>query len=121
MENSIMDIEIVDRRPAGFQLAKALRWRLRQALARLEGPVRQVTLTLADINGPRGGLDQHCQLVIALEGDAPLVIQERAETVQQATGHAIARARRNLAKRIKKRQHRRRQWPLRQAQATLQA
>lgn len=116
-----MDINIVDRRPAGIQLAQALRWRLRQALARLQGPVRQVTLTLADINGPRGGTDQQCQLVIALDGDDPLVIQERAETVQQATGNAIARARRNLAKRIKKRQQRRRQWPLPRAQGTLDA
>lgn len=106
-----MDIDIVDRRPKGRQLAQALRWRLKQALARLEGPVQRVTLTLADINGPRGGVDQRCQLVIGLEGGAPLVIQAEAESVQQATGNAIARARRNLARRVKKRQQRRRQGP----------
>lgn len=104
-----MRIEIVDRLPAGRKLAAALQWRLRQALARLEGPVHAVSLTLADVNGPRGGRDQACQLVIQLPGEPSLVIHEQADTVQQATGNAIARARRNLARRIKRRQQRRRQ------------
>lgn len=116
-----MKIEILDRRPEGRQLARALQWRLKQALARLDGPVTGVSLTLNDLNGPRGGLDQDCQLIIALAGEPPVVIHERAETVQQATGNAIARARRSLARRIKKRQHRRRQWPGREEQAELLA
>ena len=104
-----MRVEVVDRRPVSRRIADGLRWRIQQSLARLEGPVQYVTVTLDDTNGPRGGIDQACQLVIGMDGQQPLIIRERGESVQQATGMAIARARRSLAKRIQKlRRHRRR-------------
>jgi ribosome-associated translation inhibitor RaiA len=104
-----MRVEVVDRRPVSRRITDGLRWRIQQSLARLDGPVQKVTVTLDDANGPRGGVDQNCQLVIEMDHQPALIIRERAESVQQATGMAIARARRSLARRLQKlRRHRRR-------------
>lgn len=104
-----MKVDVIDRRPVSRRISEGLRWRIQQSLARLDAPVQRVTVTLNDDNGPRGGLDQNCQLVIEMDHQPSLIIRERAESVQQATGIAITRARRSLAKRLQKlRRHRRR-------------
>jgi ribosome-associated translation inhibitor RaiA len=40
--------------------------RLRYALARFSDRVSRVTAYLADQNGPRGGVDQHCRITVHL-------------------------------------------------------
>ncbi|GAB5545190.1 MAG: hypothetical protein SangKO_049500 [Sandaracinaceae bacterium] len=67
------------------------------ALDRLSPRIREVSVTCSDVNGPRGGLDQQCVVIITLknEGD-PVVGRALEETRGQAVARSLKRARRRL-------------------------
>lgn len=96
-----MFIEI---RTHGFPLTASLREhaerRLRFALARTGEGIRSVTLTLGDINGPRGGCDKTCSVRIARHNRPVLVIGQTAEDMYAAIDRAADRAGRALAREI---------------------
>lgn len=73
--------------------------RLRFALGRFADRINQVRVRFADVNGPRGGVDKHCQIAIALSprgvvrvegsGDDPMAL---ACLVAKRAGRAVRRA-----------------------------
>jgi len=83
--------------------------RLQFALARFSGRIQRVQVVLEDQNGPRGGLDKSCRIVVRLR-EAGDVVAEVADVhweiaVDRATtrvGHTVARrlARRRANRRI---------------------
>ena len=96
-----MFIEI---RTHGFPLTAPLREhaerRLRFALTRTGEGIRSVSLTLGDINGPRGGCDKTCSVRIARHNRPVLVIGQTAEDMYAAIDRAADRAGRALAREI---------------------
>lgn len=66
--------------------------RVRLALHRLQGQVQQARISLRDINGPRGGVDKQCQILMTTAGHGQLVIVSRAEHAQGALNQALQRA-----------------------------
>ena len=76
------------------------RTRLAFALGRFAGRVRSVSVHLADVNGPRGGLDKKCLIAVRLERSPRVIVIEdvdtdRAVVVSRAaerTARAVARA-----------------------------
>lgn len=56
------------------------------SLGRFESAIRAVHVTLEDANGPRGGVDQVCRIVVNVENQASPVI---AEAIHEQTGGAI--------------------------------
>ena len=83
-------------RTRAIELTPALRdhlaRRLHFALGRLVPAVRAVAVTLADDNGPRGGVDKRCQ--VRVRGDAlpALVVESRADDLEAAIDDAASRA-----------------------------
>jgi hypothetical protein len=75
--------------------------RLGFALDRLGGRVTRVQVVLADLNGPRGGIDKRCLLVADLLRGGQLVIEQRADNwigaVDGAAGRLAEAVRRRLA------------------------
>jgi len=71
--------------------------RVNLALDRLAHRVREVRVSLSDVNGPRGGLDQQCVVIVTprKEGD-PLVGRALEQTRGQAIARSLKRARRRL-------------------------
>ncbi len=73
------------------------------ALAPFSGAIRQVTVFLADNNGPRGGNDKHCRIDVQLRGgmvrvedlDTSLVaaVNRSADRVGHAVGRRLSRRR----------------------------
>ena len=63
--------------------------RMQFALGRFGRSVRSMTVRIADLNGPRGGVDQRCSVVVRLAAPRRAIVIE--ETAEQA-GMAIARA-----------------------------
>jgi putative sigma-54 modulation protein len=70
-------------------------------LGRLSSHIRKVTVRLADINGPRGGVDQHCQLVISLDQIPDVVIEDVASDLMFAINRAADRASRTVSRKVR--------------------
>ena len=87
--------------------------RVRLALHRLQGLVQQARISLRDINGPRGGVDKQCQILLTTAGHGQLVIVSRAEHAQGALNQALQRAMHALT-----RSWQRRRRPMRQTGAS---
>jgi len=72
--------------------------RVRLALKRLQAQVQQARISLRDINGPKGGADKQCQIMLTTAGHGSLVIVSRAEHAQGALNQALQRAAHALAR-----------------------
>lgn len=91
-------------RPApGWPLAQVAlaRRRLEFALGRFAGRVRSLDLRLTDENGPRGGLDRRCRLVVRLTRPYRLIVIEDVDSEGDAlVSRAAERAARAVARAI---------------------
>jgi hypothetical protein len=76
-----------------------IRQRLRQVLARFGERALGATLHLRDINGPRGGDDKDCHLVIEME-DTTAVVRDRGSQVRALVERALHRATHSISKQI---------------------
>lgn len=72
--------------------------RLDFALSQFGNFVSRVTVTLADVNGPRGGPDKQCRLLIHLRSGSLVKVEDTDEDMTAAVnraadraGHAVAR------------------------------
>lgn len=85
-------------------LAAHVERRLQFALARFTGRIRRVNVFLADQNGPRGGIDKTCRIVVRLADGGDVVAEvsdvdwviavDRATTrIGHSTGRQLARRR----------------------------
>ena len=72
--------------------------RVRLALQRLQSQVRQARISLRDVNGPKGGADKQCQIMLTTAGHGRLVIVSRAEHAQGALNQALQGATHTLAR-----------------------
>jgi ribosome hibernation promoting factor len=92
----------VEIRSKDLHLAEALRVHLERrllfALGRFDGRIRRVTVRLADVNGPRGGVDKRCHVSLMLSPGGNVVLEEKNADLVAAIdraadrlGHAVAR------------------------------
>lgn len=79
------------------------------AFARTRQFVKSLSITVSDINGPRGGIDKQCRIVIQLRSLSPIIITERQSRLLHAVDRAITRASHNLAQRVKRQREKERQ------------
>ena len=106
-------------RTRGFPITAALRdhavRRLRFALSRMGDGILSVSVTLGDINGPRGGTDKTCCVRIDLRGRPALVIEHTADDLYAAIDGAADRAGRVLARELERSRYRARRTLRREA------
>lgn len=92
----------IDIQTSGFILTDGLREyakrRLQFALSWANHDVRKIAMRLSDINGPRGGSDKRCQILVRLSGGQDVVIEDTeadlyiaVDRAADRTGHAVAR------------------------------
>lgn len=60
--------------------------------SRLTEVVKRVTLTLEDINGPKGGIDKQCKIQVAFYRGKDLVLTQTESNFTQAIERALQRA-----------------------------
>src|SRR5262245_11677135 len=81
--------------------------RLRFALGRVEGWVSRVLVKLKDLNGPHGGVDKCCQLVVSFPRSNPLIVEHRdadwLRAVDLAADRLAHAVRRELKRRVRNR------------------
>lgn len=73
--------------------------RLAFALDRFQREIERIDVSLADLNGPKGGLDKQCRMVAKLRSDGTLVIEDQdidffavIDRAADRLGHAVQRA-----------------------------
>lgn len=70
----------LDIQASGFSLTDSIRdytkQRLQFALSRNDQHITRVQVRLADINGPRGGVDKRCQIDLTMAGQSDIVIED---------------------------------------------
>lgn len=77
--------------------------RLKTALGRYQSVLASVQVRLADVNGPRGGVDKHCVVEVGGPTMAPIIVRERDADLYIAIDRAADRIDRATARRIARR------------------
>jgi ribosome-associated translation inhibitor RaiA len=94
----------LDIRTRGFSLTDALRTHCERqlgfALSRFGDRLTRVTVRLVDINGPHGGVDKRCSLVISLRGLGPVVVESTDVDLYAAISRSAERAGQAVARRV---------------------
>jgi ribosomal subunit interface protein len=72
--------------------------RLRSALGRFGTRITAVTVTLEDLNGPRGGVDKQCRITVALASAGHLRVEVLDAEVTPAVDQAADRIGRTVAR-----------------------
>jgi hypothetical protein len=91
-----MQILFKSRDPAASEMRDLAQRRLRFVLRRLAWLVPQATVRLTDVNGPRGGVDKHCQVELETVGRRKVVVASVAADWRVAIDTALNRAARLL-------------------------
>lgn len=96
-----MQINILSR---GFEITEGLREhaerRLGFAIGWARQHVRKVTVRLCDLNGPRGGEDKLCLIVIGFAAGGELVVEDVDADLYVAIDCAMGRADRMVSRRL---------------------
>ena len=72
------------------------------AFDRFPGTLERIDLVLEDINGPRGGDDKVCRLILHLVGEPVMILQERGSAAVVTGMAALERAAHSLSRRAAK-------------------
>jgi putative sigma-54 modulation protein len=85
----------IELRPVNIQRSELLEAHVHHkidlALRRFQDRVADVTIRIVDENGPRGGLDTRCRIVVSLVGGRKVVVQGLAEDAYAAVSRAAGR------------------------------
>lgn len=90
----------------GFVLTEALKsyteQRLSMALGWAGDRMRKLAVSLSDINGPRGGIDKRCRILVQLGKGQEVVIEDTEADLYLAIDRAAERADRAVVRRIER-------------------
>ncbi len=86
--------------PALQELREHARHRLQFALGRFAHGVGTVRVHLADVNGPRGGSDKLCRIVVQMKKHSRVVIQELGQDMQQVIDRVADRVHQSVSRQL---------------------
>jgi ribosome-associated translation inhibitor RaiA len=96
-----MRIEV---RSRSLKLTQEMRDRVRRrvqvALGRFSQRLTSVHIMLRDVNGPKGGVDKHCKVLVSIRPSFKVIIEEKDANLGAAVNRALDRAGRAVARRI---------------------
>jgi putative sigma-54 modulation protein len=72
--------------------------RVHFALGRFAGAIRGVQVFLTDENGPRGGEDKRCRVLISMKGGERLVLDRCGASLHDAVDKSLQRAGHSLGR-----------------------
>ena len=92
--------------------------RLGFALDRFEQRIRRVSICLADLNGPRGGVDKVCRIQAQVSLAGTLTVEERSADIYRAVDGAAHRLQKSVRRTLRRRRGSQRRGPARQMHHT---
>ena len=87
-------------------IVRSIRFQLR----RLGRALSAVVVRLSDVNGPKGGADKRCQVMLRRPGLRPVTIEELSGDAYAAVDIAVGRAARAADRGLKRARSTRRRW-----------
>jgi putative sigma-54 modulation protein len=72
------------------------------ALDRYDAQVSQVSVYLADLNGPKGGVDKLCQITATLRRGKPVMILEQGSEIMPTINRALGRLGHSIGRSIQR-------------------
>lgn len=103
-----MRLKIVSR---SFRLSEAMHDHLERraqfALGRFAGAIRNVQVSLLDENGPRGGIDKRCRVMLSPRRGETIVVEGRGQQLEPLVDRTLERAGRTFARAVKRKLWRR--------------
>ena len=104
----------LDIRSQGLDISQGLRGqierRLRFVLGRFVNRVSRVTVHLADLNGPRGGIDKRCRVVVRLLRSGQVFVEDVDADLEAVVDRATDRVRQSVRRVLERRRERRGRW-----------
>jgi hypothetical protein len=97
-----MQVVFESRDPEGAEHREHAVQRLRFALRRLSWLVPRVRVQLADINGPRGGVDKRCRLELKTDRRGSVVVTAVSRDWRSAIDEALHRAARTVLRSLRR-------------------
>jgi putative sigma-54 modulation protein len=92
-----------------------IRRRVHFALGRFATAIRGVQVHVTDENGPRGGEDKRCRVLVSRQGGERLVVEGRGMSLQEVVDQSLRRASHSLSRTLERRRLRldlgRNLWP----------
>ena len=74
--------------------------RLHFALGRFSGTIHSVAVNMRDENGPRGGVDKACRIIVKIRGVEDVIVEGRGHSLQAVVNRTADRAGRAVARAI---------------------
>jgi putative sigma-54 modulation protein len=74
--------------------------RARFAMARLGDQIRRIEVRLADINGPRGGIDKRCRVLVYLNRGEPMLVEAQGSQLAELIDRTFGRTGQAVRKRL---------------------
>lgn len=104
--------------PVSDAMTEHIRDKVDLALRHVAERVTRVTVRVVDENGPKGGLDKRCRIVVGLAGLDPIVVQDRGDDAYAVIARAAAKVDEQVS-RVTAWEHRRRARDFRRAEERL--
>ena len=74
--------------------------RIHFGLGRFKGKIKSLSVRLADVNGPRGGIDKCCDITVDAGLGREVIVSERQETMFAAVALAMDRVERVMKRQL---------------------
>lgn len=97
-----MKVFFKSRDPQAAELLDFSQRRTHFVLRRISWLVPQATVTMSDVNGPRGGIDKKCQVELKTGVAGTIVVASVANNWRSALDKALARAARFVLRQAKR-------------------
>ncbi|MGZ8270960.1 MAG: HPF/RaiA family ribosome-associated protein [Methylophilus sp.] len=93
----------------GFTLTESIREyterRIRYGISFADDDIQRITVALSDINGPRGGEDKRCHILITMPHMPSVIIEDTESNLYVAIDRAVERASRVVTRQLDKKHH----------------
>lgn len=76
--------------------------RIKKSLARMADQIDDITIRIADLNGPRGGEDKRCTIYVTLASSGATLIAETDSCIYRAVDKVTSRLKRVVSKKTRR-------------------
>jgi hypothetical protein len=87
----------------GEELQDWVEMRMRFAFSRFHARIREIVVTLDDLNGPKGGVDKRCRVVVRMAPRGRVAIEEIGADFETAVARAAERGGRTVGRELERR------------------